>query len=147
MDTRVCVICKAEKHVRMFEVSETSKNLSYLSKRCRECIEIAKDQTSPRACVFCKEVKPVTEFYRKQNTPVDGSSYVNINRKCKACHIKLAYYAKYSLSHSQFNEMIIQQDGKCGICGCALGSGRFTKLCIDRNRLYEREPYSPAPCR
>jgi hypothetical protein len=29
--------------------------------------------------------------------------------------------------------MIIQQDGKCGICGCALGSGRFTKLCIDHN--------------
>lgn len=124
METRVCATCKAEKPLTEFWRTATKKNKGHHSTRCEPCVQLGRDRTSPRECNYCSAMKPVGDFYRHAN----GTS---IMRKCRACFTRLGVLGKYQLSIGQFNSILEQQNGQCGICGCSLGQTRYTQPCVD----------------
>ena len=78
-----------------------------------------------KRCRRCLEVKPTTEFTRYKRKGKDGTwSY------CRECWNQLKrekYYsrekqrlrdlrANYSISHEEYDTMLLAQDGRCAIC-------------------------------
>jgi hypothetical protein len=57
-------------------------------------------------CTFCDREYPPEGFYKD---PRSG----NPRPKCKRCHL----LRKYNMTVNDYDEMLIQQQGKCLICG------------------------------
>jgi hypothetical protein len=80
-----------------------------------------------KKCKDCQEVLPLSDF----------SEYTKDNRRwyasyCKSC-VRVRSRSsdlkkRYGLTVDEFEEMLKQQDYKCGICSDDLTSGRFTHV-------------------
>ena len=92
-----------------------------------------------KRCSRCKRVKRLDLFHK-------SSSFKDGHRTwCKSCrkkyetkkrYEKLLYYAKGQppLLRTEFNRMLIEQEGKCAICGTSVNQDkRHQRLCIDHD--------------
>jgi hypothetical protein len=98
-----------------------------------------------KPCPVCRETKPLSDFYRKSNSPdgVDGYCKTCARSKCREWlianpdkaresgikwranhrtqHQRLVRNAglkrSYGITNSDFDRMIIAQSGMCGLCG------------------------------
>lgn len=79
-----------------------------------------------KECRLCGKVKPLSEFYFRKDNKAHRS-------ECKEC-IKAKMRLKATgWSPDDYERAWILQDGKCAICGCTLGSGRYTKPTADHD--------------
>lgn len=79
-----------------------------------------------KECRLCKQVKPLSEFYYRK----DSKEY---RSECKQCRKNYERLKKTGWSPHDYEYAWCKQDGKCAICGCELGSSRYTKPAADHD--------------
>lgn len=79
-----------------------------------------------KECKLCKQVKPLSEFYYRK----DSKDY---RTECKQCRKNYERLKKTGWSPEAYEYAWYHQNGKCAICGCELGSSRYTKPAADHN--------------
>lgn len=111
--------------------------------------------TATKRCTKCKTVRSLSDF------PTDRSRPDNKHSWCKFCKTKQdnlwkrkkriedpVYRSRmnkiarnksilnYGISYEEYEEMLIDQEGVCAICGCEETNntrGKINRLCIDHN--------------
>ena len=79
-----------------------------------------------KECRLCKKVKPLEEFYYRK----DSKTY---RSECKDCVKARERLKKTGWSPAEYETAWYKQEGKCAICGCELGTGRYTKPAADHD--------------
>lgn len=79
-----------------------------------------------KECRLCKKVKPLEEFYYRK----DSKTY---RSECKDCVKARERLKKTGWSPTEYETTWYQQEGKCAICGCELGTSRYTKPAADHD--------------
>lgn len=79
-----------------------------------------------KECCRCHKVKPLDEFYFRK----DSNSY---RTECKQCRKNYERLKKTGWSPTDYEYAWFIQEGKCAICGCELGSSRYTKPAADHD--------------
>lgn len=118
-------------------------------------IKIEVDPNQTRQCSLCHETKPVTEFYASPDC------LYGVKGQCKTCYTprhnahrkkpgyKPQNYPKYirvyalrnsyGLTVAQYDEMLVNQNGVCALCGqpeTAKGSGgTVRRLAVDHDHI------------
>lgn len=82
-----------------------------------------------RECNVCHKVKPLSEFYMHTNNSKE--SYYR--KECKECTKARTRLRATGWSPKAYEEAWFKQEGKCAICGCTLGTGRYTKPAADHD--------------
>ncbi len=89
-----------------------------------------------RKCNKCEEIQPIENFYR------DSKSKGGRRRHCKTCS-KLTpskqlearheynLMKKYGLTKEQYNQMLIDCNNRCQICGTTKPGGTSNRFCVD----------------
>ena len=79
-----------------------------------------------KECVKCHKVKPLSEFYFRK----DNNTY---RAECKECRKSYERLKKTGWSPEDYEYAWYRQEGKCAICGCELGTSRYTKPAADHD--------------
>lgn len=79
-----------------------------------------------KECRLCHEVKPLSEFYYR----TDSKTY---RSECKECVKARERLKKTGWSPEEYEYTWFKQKGKCAICGCELGTSRYTKPAADHD--------------
>lgn len=79
-----------------------------------------------KVCRLCGKEKPLRDFYFRKDT----NSY---RSECKSCLISKTRLQSTGWSPRDYERAWYLQEGKCAICGCELGSSRYTKPNADHD--------------
>lgn len=90
----------------------------------------APDQYGRFRCSMCREWKEPSAFNKNRNQST------GLNYACRQCtRPRTRAYnlaAKYSISASRYEEMMMAQDGKCACCGVGFDSSvQMLRACVD----------------
>lgn len=134
MTTKVCNTCEEDKSLDEFPRDSAKKDgrrnqcsLCRSMKRYPEKHQMNSYRKrthvvvdGKKLCSLCKETKPVEEFYNSTKTAT-GYSYT-----CKVCQTAAdkrsnkkdptGRFRQYGITKEQFEQMLLDQDGKCKIC-------------------------------
>lgn len=107
---RICKQCAASK-----ERSEFSDHVNGLGIRwiCKDCIQKNHEAITHQWCPRCQRDLPLDEFHNSKQRRL-GKTWV-----CKTCTTKMSRERK-GLPKGWYEERLILQDGKCGICSTNL---------------------------
>ena len=98
-----------------------------------------------KVCRVCKEEKEETEYYHVNRR---GSNPEARHTECKKCAIKRIrasqsqtlerrrdrhYSRRYGISLERFEEMVLEQDGKCAICETTEPGGKHNQWAVDHD--------------
>jgi hypothetical protein len=93
-----------------------------------------------KVCSNCKNLKPITDFYKRANSrdgtqsscklcqKIHSSTYAKINKN-KTRQWKLK--SNYNLTPENYEQMLKAQNGRCAICQTTSPGGRFHVWHID----------------
>ena len=79
-----------------------------------------------KECRLCKKIKPLSEFYFRK----DIGDY---RSECKECVKNRSRLKATGWSPEEYEYAWFMQGGKCAICGCELGTSRYTKPAADHD--------------
>jgi hypothetical protein len=120
--TVACPQCRKEREV-------AAKSWIYPGRVCKTCSSLNREEAlrnhSPnRDCRDCGEIKPLTEFYRKNATQCKPCANIATRQwqksnkdAVKDIKRRTKLKAKYGLSLAEYKEMLEAQGGGCAICG------------------------------
>jgi hypothetical protein len=91
-----------------------------------------------KVCNLCKEEKSIFDF------SVDSRSRSGYQTRCKECQSAVkkemaSYYRdkhleyKYGITQQDYENMLEEQNHKCGICGIHEKHAENSRLCVDHN--------------
>jgi len=64
-----------------------------------------------KVCTRCRKIKPMVQFcVSRKRANGRGST-------CKSCALSVHRMNKYGITDEQFIQMLVDQDGKCAVCG------------------------------
>lgn len=86
-----------------------------------------------KICATCGQKKPVDDFYIRKDLQKNGEEYVSIRNSCKECVKAKIRLKATGWSPEDYERAWVLQGGKCAICGCELGSSRYTKPAADHD--------------
>ncbi len=134
-----CTKCKKLKNLEEFH--RATKLKDGRRSECKVCVlghEPHDKNVSEKSCTLCKTIKPINNFYLNKTT----NCY---NSNCKKCKNKKRHEKrmetpeievirqrkrtlrnKYGLSYEYYENMLINQNGRCGIC-----KNIMEKPCVD----------------
>lgn len=78
-----------------------------------------------KSCTNCNEVKPESEFYKKDRDTG------RLDSKCKRCRIVILREKTLGITDSQYWRLYKEQGGRCGICRSRLYSKRYKRFAVD----------------
>ena len=86
--------------------------------------------TGYKVCSVCNENKAIEKF------PKHSSCLGGVAPVCRFCKTSATRFKRYGVSHQQYTEMYIKQDGKCAICSSTNPNSRAAKdgsksFCVD----------------
>ena len=101
---------------------------------------------SHKVCNKCKEEKPLTAFYKHRGGKYERKGFCAVCERARTAawrkqagdaHKQAARSSyisrKYNLTVETFNQMRVEQNHKCAICGVDELEVKFGKLYIDHN--------------
>jgi hypothetical protein len=112
---------------------------------------MANENVPTKVCSHCKLLKPITEFHKNRsrkdglhtscikcgkifyNNSIDKIKARDKARNAANPEISWAHMIKirYGLTPKEYNDILLRQNGKCGICGGVNKDG--SKLCADHD--------------
>ena len=93
-----------------------------------------------KTCNTCGEDKPLADFYRRGGKPIincqscreDGKAKQDIGTKRAKDFTK-----KYGITYSEYDDMLLAQNGRCAICKSTDPKGRWVEnsraFCVDHD--------------
>lgn len=78
-------------------------------------------------CKMCKEDKTVDQFYKHAQHAGSYTAY------CKPCQADYTRARKYNVDPETFQNMILDQNGKCAICSVDFDSTRWGSPRVDHD--------------
>ena len=76
-------------------------------------------------CKYCGNVKPESEFYKKDRKTG------RMDSTCKACRIIQSRERTLGVTDSDYWKLYHNQGGRCGICRRRIYSKRYKAFCVD----------------
>jgi len=96
-------------------------------------VEVGEDPEAPGGlvCFRCQELKPVSEFHRN---PVSKTGRQSNCKSCMAVYSRRSMLGKrYGITEEQYEEMLAEQEGRCGACGTDDPGAKHGRFQVDHD--------------
>lgn len=149
MKTRRCTKCGVEKSLDAF--SRNSRGPLGINVWCRQCAKECQAKYQERSeqrrvfcstkttkkCTKCRETKEKSEFYRTLSSCDGYEAQCKKCRKRRAPGVGRRYHLKhvYGMDSNEFDAMLLDQGGKCAICGTTQPRGSHNVFHVDHDHL------------
>lgn len=105
--------------------NQQRRNGDELTQIVRKNYRMVRDSDGRKRCSSCELWQPESDF------GANASSPDRLTNQCKRCQYSSGLWSKYRITADQYDQMMIDQDGGCAICGGVNSDGRA--LAVDHD--------------